>query len=210
RGTYMVPVSEGAAGAQQLVSTGGGVLSYPQEYRDLEPNIALLRNLADASGGEYLNDVGNPFEPKPQPVKTFWPLWQLLLLLVTSALFFDIAWRRLNLSDWYRPASTPVAAVTRTDATVGAMKTVKSGRRDVDTQRKTMRERVEALAATSAPASDPPAPLQNNTSDVSGPMTATKREAAPAPQPGEGYANRLMSAKRRAKEQIREQSKEDV
>ncbi len=209
RGTYMVAVSEGTAENHQLVSTGGGVLSYPPEYRDLEPNVALLKNVADASGGKYLTDAGNLFEPKPLPVKTFWPLWQMLLVVVTSALFFDIAWRRLNLADWIKPASKGMPTVTRTDASVGALKQVKSGRRDVDSQRKSMRERVAVLAQN-----QPAAPLPTA---APGDRMASRAEAEPeSPKPtagvpqesAENYANRLMKAKNRAKDQMREQSKE--
>src|SRR6185369_5320648 len=107
----------------------GGTLSYPPEYKDLEANVPLLKNLADASGGLYLTDVRNLFDQKPELVHTFWPLWQVMLILVTSILFLDIAWRRLNVADWVRPKSKGLAVATKTDASLGAFRTVKSGRR---------------------------------------------------------------------------------
>jgi len=205
RGTYLVAVSQDDNGTAQLVSTGGGVLSYPPEYRDLQPNVALLKNLADASNGAYLSDLDGIFHQKPNPVRTFWPLWQVLLICVTGTLFFDIAWRRLNVADWFRRGSAgPVAQ--RTDASLGALRAIRSGRRAVDSQRSSMRERVESLAAAQ-PAGPSPPP----TMPVAGPMggeSAPAAEPAAAPQAGAGYAHRLLSAKRRAKEQIREQTEE--
>jgi hypothetical protein len=69
-----------------------------------------------------------------------------------------------------------------------------------------MRQRVETLAAAQ-PATPPP---QSNMPAADSPIgeAAPLSEPAPAPKTGEGYANRLLSAKRRAKEQIREQSEE--
>jgi hypothetical protein len=207
RGTYLVAVSQNDSGTPQLVSTGGGVLSYPPEYRDLQTNVALLKNLADASNGAYLSDFDGIFHQKPNPVRTFWPLWQVLLICVTGALFFDIAWRRLNVADWFRRESTgPVAQ--RTDASLGALRAIRSGRRDVDSQRSSMRQRVETRAAAQ-PAELPPlpeVPATGSTGGESAPASAS--EPAVAPKAGEGYANRLLSAKRRAKEQIREQAED--
>jgi uncharacterized membrane protein len=213
RGTYLVAVSQNDNGAKQLVSTGGGVLSYPPEYRDLQPNVALLQNLADASNGRYLTDLQGVFAQKPLPVRTFWPLWQMLLVVACGWFFVDIAWRRLNVADWFRRESRgPV--VQRTDATVGALRSIKSGRREVDSQRQTLRDRVDTKAAdqpaitraaTAESAPDaPPAGLP--TSDAGTP----NKPAAPADATqGEGYTNRLLTAKRRAKEVIREKQEEN-
>ncbi|HEY4330149.1 MAG TPA: glutamine amidotransferase, partial [Phycisphaerae bacterium] len=197
RGTYLVAVSQGADGNQQLVSTSGGILSFPQEYRDLQPNVALLKNLAETSGGIYLSDVKNLFEQKPNPVHTFWPLWQMLLMLVTSLLFVDIAWRRLNVADWFRPRNR-APEVVRTDAGLGALRSIRTGRQEVDSQHKSMRDRVEARAAA-----EPTVAVQVVTQDLAAEQTGfsagePKNEgAAKDAAPPENYANRLMSAKKR-------------
>jgi uncharacterized membrane protein len=209
RGTYLVAVAQNDNGARQLVATGGGVLSYPPEYRDLQTNVALLKNLADASGGLYLSDLHDIFRQKPDPVRTFWPLWQLLLVIVTASLFLDIAWRRLNIVDWFRRFS-PVPLIQRTDASLGALRTIKTGRREVDSQRTSMRERVESLAAAKSspetPSASPGIPGASP-GQTTPPSPASPQPAAPAGTT-EGYANRLLTAKRRATEQIREQSED--
>jgi uncharacterized membrane protein len=214
RGTYLVAVAQSDNGQRQLVATGGGVLSYPPEFRDLQTNVALLKNLADASGGLYLSDLSGIFRQKPDPVRTFWPLWQLLLIIVTATLFFDIAWRRLNIADWFRGLS-PHPIVQRTDASLGALRNIKSGRREVDAQHSTMRQRVESRAAAKpapAPSADPSTanagipgafPVQPAASSPPTPSQPTRTATS-----SEGYANRLLTAKRRAKEQIRGQSED--
>ncbi len=208
RGTYLVAVSQNDGTAQQLVSTGAAVLPYPQEYRDLQPNVALLRNVADASaGGQYLTEVADIFHQKPNPVRTFWPLWQVLLVIVTALLFVDIAWRRLNIADWFR-AHSPAPVIVRTDASLGAFRAIKSGRRAVDSQRQSLRQRVETLAAAQPAAPPPPAGTPAMGFPVVETPPATTQEPAATPA-GENYAHRLLTAKRRAKEQIREQEKEN-
>jgi Ca-activated chloride channel homolog len=209
RGTYMVAVAEGTPEAHQLVATGGGVLSYPPEYRDLQPNLALLGNVAEASDGKVLKDLDGVFAEKPNPVRTFWPLWQVLLLVVTGALVGDIAWRRLNVADWFRPRSVGKAVASKADASVGALKSVKAGRREVETQRTSMRERVESRVAeqrSQGSAVPPPLPGKGAFPVEAGGAQNEKKVEAPA---GENYASRLLSAKKRAKEQIREHEERD-
>jgi len=68
-------------------------------------------SLAEASGGRDLTSIEGVFQHKQNPVRTFWPLWQMLLVIVTGSLFADIAWRRLNVADWFRrraPIGMPV------------------------------------------------------------------------------------------------------
>ncbi len=200
RGTYLVSVADGKS--NDVLSTGGGVLSYPPEYRDLQPNATLLHAVADATGGKYLSSIDQIFAPKSEPVRTFWPLWDSLLVAVTAALLADVAWRRLNIADWFRPrrsATLPVIAQSA-GGNLSAFHNVKNSRRDVDTQRKGLRDRLEKVPTTTTPSSIPqspevaPAPSER--------MPSTSAEPAPA----DGYTNRLMGAKQRAANQIREQS----
>ncbi|HVX86535.1 MAG TPA: VWA domain-containing protein [Phycisphaerae bacterium] len=201
RGTYLVSVAD--AKSNDPVGVGGGVLSYPPEYRDLKPNAALMTAMADATGGKQLSNLDGVFAPKPDPVRTFWPLWETLLVLIASGLLADVAWRRLNLIDWLRPrrpAGIPVLQTPSQAATVGAWRSVKTARRDVETQRETLREKVEARAAAM------PASTDHQPSGATAIAEATTPAKSPKPGVSEGYANRLLDAKRRAADQIREQS----
>jgi hypothetical protein len=71
-----------------------------------------------------------------------------------------------------------------------------------------MRERVETLAAAQPAVPAPgPAPSTGTTGTVDTPrpeQTTTPKSGSPSTS-GEGYANRLLAARRRAKDQIREQ-----
>jgi hypothetical protein len=196
-----VSVADGQT--NEPVGTGGGVLSYPPEYRDLKPNAALLTAMADATGGKQLANLEGVFSAKPDPVRSFWPLWEVLLVIITSALLADVAWRRLNVTDWVRrrrPAGMPVLQGAPTGAAMGAWRNIRTTRQEVETQRETLRERVDALAAQTPVA-------VGEASTPAGSQSATI-ESSPAAKPGisEGYSNRLMSAKKRAAEQIREQT----
>jgi len=200
RGTYLVTVFDGAT--QQPLSTGGGVLSYPPEYRDLRPNAPLLHAIAETSGGQYLDTLNNVFDQKPEPVQTFWPLWQTLLIFLAAGLLLDVAWRRLNIADWFRRTSfrgMPVLAGRGEH--LQAYRTIKAGRKEVQTQRETLRERVaslEQVVASAAKGGGHPAVPRTAES------AKKPTETAPPPEKVEGYANRLMVAKKRAAEQMRE------
>jgi uncharacterized membrane protein/Mg-chelatase subunit ChlD len=202
RGTYLVTVADGKS--SDPLATGGGVLSYPAEYRDLKANAPLLTSMAEATGGKQLSSLEGVFTPKPDPVRSFWPLWETLLVIIASSLLLDVAWRRLNLADWFtrrRPVGMPVLQGAAATGTVGAWRNIRSTRRDVESQSESLRERVDALAATATTTVEAPPPPAS--------PGGTARPA-PTHKPGvsEGYSNRLMSAKKRAAEQIREQTDE--
>jgi len=196
RGTYIVNVVDQKSGVP--VDSTPGIMSYPPEFKNLNPNPALLGTVAQTTGGVTLTNLENIFAPRPDAVKTYWPLWLPLLLVVAIGLVLDIAWRRLNVADWFRrgrPAPLPSTA-----AALGAFKTVRESRRDVATQTQSMRDRIEA-AAVSAPDA---LPTFTDAGGAGSSTVVTERpEAAP---PGEAYSNRLMSAKKRAAEQIKEKN----
>jgi uncharacterized membrane protein/Mg-chelatase subunit ChlD len=206
RGTYLVTVYNGRT--NEPLSNGGGVLSYPPEYRDLRPNPALMHAVAETTDGQYLNSLDNVFTPKPNAVRSFWPMWQWLLIFLAAGLLLDVAWRRLNIADWFRRRASqgmPVLVGAGAGASVGALKSIKAARKDVDSQRGTLREKVEKLAHAA-----PPVVVRNDA--AAGAATEVARTVAHKESPteaGEGYANRLMGAKKRAAEQIREQSEKD-
>lgn len=194
RGTYTVGVSDERS--KQLVDISGAVMGYPPEYRDLGPNAAFLRAMEEATNAQPLTDLAQAFARRPFSVKSLWVLWEILLLGAVSLLLLDIAWRRLNVADWFRPRSHGVPATARRGDTVGAFKQVKTGRAQVAAVvHTTLRQRIESAAAqasTEAPtaAAAPP---------------ATSKPEAP-PQEEAGYTNALMRAKRRAADQIKDRS----
>jgi uncharacterized membrane protein len=83
----------------------GVTVPYSPEFADLEPNPALLRHLAELTGGEvYAEDDaelanvardGTVFRPAPTTVKAILPFWFGLVLVAGVLLVCDIAARRL-------------------------------------------------------------------------------------------------------------------
>ncbi len=208
RGTYLVAVAD--AKSNDPLSTGGGVLSYPPEYRDLQPNAALLHGIAEATGGQYLSSIDNIFAPKPEAVRTFWPLGEALMILVTAGLLVDVAWRRLNVADWFRPrrsSALPVIAKVELEASVrfGALKL--RGAKWTRSARGCARRSMPRRPPGSPRPRIHPRPERRSPGPFvpSVPDSAVRNEnAEPA-----NYADRLMSAKKRAADQIREQSHTD-
>lgn len=84
----------------------GVTVPYSPEFADLEPNPALLRHLAELTGGEvYTEDdselakvarAGTVFRPAPETVKAILPFWFGLVLAAGVVLVLDVAARRLT------------------------------------------------------------------------------------------------------------------
>lgn len=96
-GAYFLRIAGGVADENEAIGqTVGWVLGYSPEYANFEPNVPLLQNLADLTGGQDLSGLQNavfnhnlPAEPASRPV------WMWLTLAAVLLLPFDIAVRRL-------------------------------------------------------------------------------------------------------------------
>jgi hypothetical protein len=89
----------------------GASVNYSPEFSAPEPNLNLLRRIAETSGGEMLNPLNpsdNPFLHERQ--KTFQPrdLWEWLLKLAVILFPFDVGVRRIQLDrdEWLRATKT--------------------------------------------------------------------------------------------------------
>jgi uncharacterized membrane protein len=98
-GPYLVGVGARGAGVDLGTRTTGLAVSYAPEYRDLRTHDALLRQLAEATGGRIL-DAGGPaaefFRHDRPPASTRTPLWPLLVLLAACLFPLDVAVRKLD------------------------------------------------------------------------------------------------------------------
>jgi len=207
KGTYVVNVIDRVGGGP--VDVGGAVLSYPAEFRDLHPNVSLMKKMSEITGGENLADLDTIFTPRKDPVAAHIDLWEFLLLFAAGGLLCDIAWRRLNVSDWVR--ARPETRLAPTGSSLGAFKVVKTGTREVESQRQALKQRAATDAQVSeAPNQSAPEPTPLAGGELAG-LEAPSTGATPAPttEPATegGYTNRLLSAKRRAAEQIKEQER---
>ena len=172
------------------------------------PIWPLLDNVADVSSGQTLSDLKNVFTPKADIGHD-----------VLAAVENPAGDRHRRIAPGYCvaaaeycrlvPAEPQVPLLARTEASLDAFKTVKSGRREVDSQQQSLRQRVAARAQSgaSATATLPLDVAEQNTPPTEAAESPVQSEQGSSPAPAENYADRLMNAKKRAKEQIKEQSK---
>jgi len=85
---------------ERIVDSAGAVLSYPPEFRDLEPNRALLNQVAEAARGTYTENLAGTFARAGRPVRALRSVWVWLLVAAVGLLVLDIASRRLVMPDW--------------------------------------------------------------------------------------------------------------
>jgi uncharacterized membrane protein len=77
------------------VSSGFSV-SYPPEYDNSGPDMFLLTQIADITGGVLNPETGDIFRHTNQPVTHYQNLWYYLLVIFICVLPLDIAFRRLS------------------------------------------------------------------------------------------------------------------
>lgn len=82
-------------------------VSYSPEFSELETNTALLKRLAEITGGKVYSEdpeslkklaqSGEIYRPAPNTVRTLLPIWFWLVFLAGILFFFDVAVRRVSL-----------------------------------------------------------------------------------------------------------------
>ncbi|MBI3852197.1 MAG: VWA domain-containing protein [Verrucomicrobia bacterium] len=104
----LMDLKEGQLRGSQVV---GASVNYSPEFNAPEPNLNLLRRLAESGGGKALNPANlteNPFLHDRQ--KTFQPrdLWEWLLKLAVILFPLDVALRRIQIDreEWLRATRT--------------------------------------------------------------------------------------------------------
>src|SRR5437870_7301580 len=110
-GSYMLnllDMKEGKVRGSQVV---GASVNYSPEFNAPEPNVNLLRRIAESGGGKLLDPsqpIVNPFLHDRQ--KTFQPrdLWESLLKLAVILFVLDVGVRRIQIDreEWLRATQT--------------------------------------------------------------------------------------------------------
>lgn len=219
-GNYVVGMSYGGPDGQSGILRSGTVVNASPELRDLKSNDAILHQIADRTGGRYLDAfdaknallfdrAGLPEQIAPMPV------WDLLLPFLIGLLLIDVAVRRIAW-DWASIQRAQAGAIgyVRSFTTTRKIETTQS----LDALRK-IRERGDTPSPSQRP--DPKAkfdaPSDVNigvegdiTKIVGGASAEAKKPTALEPTkpqpPGEGgTTGSLLEAKRRAQQKIREQ-----
>jgi Ca-activated chloride channel family protein len=115
-GAYAGKVALGSAGSQPFsfeLESGGGITHeaarragirrlyypYPDEYRSAPPNIALLRALAEQTGGKLAPSTAEIFDPGSDRGRTRQALWPWLAAAALFSYLLDVAVRR---APWIR------------------------------------------------------------------------------------------------------------
>ena len=217
-GAYMVNVRQGDAApgshATPPTQTVGLVVPYSAEYRTLSPNLPLLTRLAESTGGQFQSDPERIFRDAPLWVTGAVDLAPLLLGLTAFMFLLDIAVRKLALRpDKVREAATH--GIEATQAKVADYRAAKVRAADPTPQmerllaRKTMTrvneddrpghnttERLLNRKASARVQSDGDNPFPQVAS-----LDRKPKPGSGAPPPNDaGYTNRLLEAKRRAKD----------
>ncbi|HEV3142672.1 MAG TPA: VWA domain-containing protein [Gemmataceae bacterium] len=184
----------------------GVTIPYSPEFADLESNTALLKKIAEITGGEVWNETDADlkrvinsnavFRPAPANARSLQPFWFWLVLLAGVGLLLDVAIRRIAVEPeeafstfhfWWESLRGRREALERTPAFIERLRQRKGEAID---ERKT-RRRFEAEVGEGAAA-----PQGADTMPEVKPATPT-RPTAPEPT-GDDYAARLLRAKRKA------------
>lgn len=110
-GTYLVNLMDIQNGQLRASQFLGASVNYSPEFDAGEPNVNLLRRLADAGGGKML-DPANPAEHpfSHNRVKTFQPfaLWEWMLELAVILFVLDVGARRIQIdrAEWLKATRT--------------------------------------------------------------------------------------------------------
>ncbi len=208
-GSYLVDVGLlDGSGQRSGGSVQGAVsLAYPREFRTTRDNAALLRSVAESTGGRVLTmsdlPVANLFERnglrQPESVRR---IWDILAIIAAALLVIDVAVRRLVFD---REAARELAqqalggGVVSDGSTVAAWKRARSrsakGEAKGDAESPTIPRPVKRAAKT---ATDQP---------MSAPSTPTPT-APPADLP-EGEEESPLARLRRAKQRAQGERTED-
>ena len=73
-------------------------IPYSPEYKDIGPDLPMLRRLASETGGRFAPDASDVFRKDFRPVRAYIDLWRFFALIAIFLLPVDVAVRRLNVS----------------------------------------------------------------------------------------------------------------
>ncbi len=176
QGTYLLNlVAGGGPGAQPTMIRTGVTVAYSPEFRELETNEALLKSIADETGGRVLTpdaDARTVFAHNLPPTITRTPIWNTLLQLAVFAFLLDVAVRRIAI-DPIKVARTVRGYIAGLPGLRGA------GRRATQTlaDLKDVREKVRAERTAEGAAPAPTAPADR----VAPPLADVKFTGAAGP-----------------------------
>ena len=214
-GLYVINLRDMKDGQLRGSQVVGASVNYSPEFSAGEPNLNLLRRLAESGGGQMLDPEkpgDNPFQH--DRTRTFQPrdLWEWLLRFAVLLFPLDVAVRRIQLDRdelervWrrWRARLFPWWGATREPEAEESLAALLARR---DQVRSTQTAPAEASADLFRPAKPATLPPEGLPADFSSPGGASTRPPEPPPEPAGGSpaaggptstTSRLLDAKRRA------------
>ena len=203
----LMDMKDGQVRGSQVV---GASVNYSPEFNASEPNLNLLRRIAESGGGKMLDLAAlsvNPFLHDRQ--KTFQPrdLWESLLKFAIMLFTVDVGVRRIQIDhdEWMRAMRAVRRwlffwqGVPRTPEAEESLTALLARRHQVRAQH--TGPVPEASADLFRPEKAPTMPLPGEEQVTAPPAQAaapTAEEPKPGGEPAPSTASRLLEAKRRA------------
>lgn len=209
-GAYLLSLVEMENGTPRASHVVGASLNYSPEYRSAEPNMNLLRRIAEITGGTLLDPQASGVNPFQEDRRRTWrphDLWEWLLKFAILLFVLDVGVRRVNpdlvqLRSWASAAvrkmlfwRNSAAPSVESVETLASLRARRQAARPVSTP--------APIYARESAANRPPASVQPKI--ASPPPAQPEREQAPPSRPEEpaSTASRLLEAKRKARESTR-------
>jgi hypothetical protein len=213
-GAYLLNLQElddqgGIRGSQVL----GASVNYSPEFNATEPNLPLLRRLAEMGGGKLLDPaIDNPF--RLNRLKTFQPrdLWDVLLKVLVCLFLIDVGIRRVDIdreewAKWFESFKRRLGFgdVRKAVEAEESMSALLARKNEVRAQQSGRQEPVVVLPPK--PSADlfkprqaptPAAGVGGGSDAGSAAATPGADGSAPAAPAADSGTNRLLEAKRRA------------
>ena len=215
-GAYLLNLVEVENGQVRATQPLGASVNYSPEFAATQPNLNLLRRIAEAGGGQLLPPITEPPGANNSylrdRVKTFQPrdLWEWLLKFAVVLFVADVGIRRIyldraewlkateNLRRWlffWRGKPRPVEADESLAALLSRRGQVRAQRTAAGEQRPELFEPAKPVSVAPGKESAPPT------------KTGEPKPAAPRPEPEPApdrtaVTSRLLDAKRRASKRL--------
>lgn len=206
-GAYLINLLDKKDGKLQGSQVLGASVNYSPEFNAIEPNLNLLKRIAEVGGGRMLdleNPGLNPFEVGRK--KTYQPrdLWEWLLRLAIILFVIDVGIRRIQIdkAEWLKATENlrrtiffwkGVPRTAEADESIGALLATRDRVRSARPIPK-----VEPNPDLFKPAT--PVAVESPILPTSKPAASAQTPETPAPQTPEKTAttSRLLEAKRKA------------
>jgi len=208
-GTYLANIyrEDPEGNVIDQVSSGFSV-SFPPEYEQSGPNLFLLSQLADTTGGKMSMPPSDVFRSTTVPINRYFDLWYYLLLVAICALPLDIAVRRLSIT-----GESTAYVRERVGAFIRAALSARSAAREKPSHIDQLKKVKEQYRLTARP--DTPQSPSSETDErireilsgtrprspaTRGGLSAQKRETPAEDQATESSLGRLLKTKKKVRE----------